>query len=133
MIVVTADAPRLRVERDVVAAVIRQGAAFTVYASAHPRPQFTWYNGSAPVTPSTAQDPRPRVDITTASYGDDDDGGGGGLETDRTDADWKPVFRYSSTLTLSNVEAWDLTEYRVVVANDYGSNETSLRLVEAST
>jgi len=61
-----------------------------------------------------------RVDITTDT------------EADSTGVDWKTVFRYSSTLRLSNVDVWDLTEYRIVVDNDFGSNQTSLRLIQAS-
>ena len=111
------DPPRLKIERDVVAAVIHYSAALTVYATAEPRPRFTWYNGTTPLT--THSQPR-RVHITADS------------EVDSPNERWKTVFRYSSTLTLSNVDVWDLTEYRVVVENDYGSNQTSLRLIEAS-
>ena len=121
------DPPTLRVKRDVVAAVIRQAAALTVYAAAEPEPRFTWYNGSTPVTPTTglaANAQNHRLDITTKSYSRS--------ETDSLDEDWKTVFCYSSTLTLSHVDVWDLTEYRVVVENDYGSNQTSLRLIQAS-
>jgi len=121
------DPPMLRVNRDIVAAVIHHSAALTVYAAAEPEPSFTWYNGSTPLTSTTgvhtSSENRP-VDITTASHG--------GSEPDSTDEDWKTVFRYSSTLTLSSVDEWDLTEYRVVVDNDYGSNQTSLRLIQAS-
>jgi len=114
------DSPVLRVDRDVVAAVIRQAAALTVYAAAQPQPRFTWYNGSTPLTTTTgATTQHRRLNITTASHGSSDE-------------HWKSVFQYSSTLTLSNVEVWDLTQYRVVVDNDYGSNQTSLRLIEAS-
>jgi len=111
----------LRAERDVVAAVIRQASALTVFAAAEPEPRFTWYNGSTLVTPTTdlhATEER-RLDITTALHSG-------------ADEDWKTLFQYSSTLTLSKVEVWDLAEYRVVVDNDYGSNYTSLRLVQAS-
>lgn len=110
----------MRVERDVVAAVIRHSAALTVYAAAEPEPRFTWYNGSTPLTPMTTDSRTRRVDITTDT------------EADSTGVDWKTVFRYSSTLRLSNVDVWDLTEYRIVVDNDFGSNQTSLRLIQAS-
>ena len=113
------DPPTLSVERDVVAAVIRQSAALTVHAAAEPRPRFRWYNGSTSLTSSTAEGGR-RVDVTTTADDDDDD------------EDRKTSFRYASTLTLSSVDVWDLTEYRVVVSNDYGSEETSLRLTRAS-
>ena len=109
----------LRVERDVVSAVIHQEAALTVYAAAEPEPRFTWYNGSTLVTSVHATTLDRRLNITAASRSDPDE-------------DWKSLFQYSSTLTLSNVEVWDLTEYRVVVDNDYGSNYTSLRLIRAS-
>jgi len=62
-----------------------------------------------------------RVDVTTA-FSDGSD----------ADEDWQTVFWYSSTLTLSRVDVWDLTEYRVVASNDYGSSRTSLRLTQAS-
>ena len=100
-----------------VAAVIHQEAKLTVYAAAEPKPTFTWYNGSTLLTPTTGLHiyTQNRVDITTTS-----------------EEDWKTFFCYSSTLTLSDVNVWDLTEYRVVVDNDYGSNETSLTLIQAS-
>jgi len=104
----------LRAEREVFVAIIRQTAALTVYAAAEPQPRFTWFNGSTSLTASS----HGKVDITTASHG--------GPEA------WQTLFRHSSTLTLSDVDVWDLTEYRVVVSNDYGSNQTSLRLIEAS-
>lgn len=116
------DPPTLRVESEVVSAVIHQGAALTVYAAAEPEPRFTWYNGSVLVTPTTgvhASTLHRRLNVTTASHSGSDKG-------------WKSLFQYSSTLTLSNVEVWDLTEYRVVVDNNYGSSYTSLRLVRAS-
>jgi len=112
----------LRVERDVVAAVIRQSAALSVYAAAQPEPRFTWYNGSTPLTPPRTSSEERRFDINIAS------------NSASTGERWDNyLYRHKSTLTLYNVDVWDFTEYRVVVDNDYGSNYTSLRLVQAST
>ena len=107
--VILTDPPVLRVERDVVAAVVHQSSTLTVFAAAEPRPQFTWHNGSTPLAPSAE-----RVDINATTVA--------------TPGEWK----YISTLTLSAVDLWDLTVYRVVVSNDYGSNQTTIRLTEAS-
>jgi len=107
----------LRVERVVVAAVIHQVAALSVYAAAQPEPRFSWYNGSSLLAPVTSD----RYDIVTASHG-------AGTNEHLKNS----LYRHSSTLTLSDVQVWDLTEYRVVVDNDYGSNYTTLRLVQAS-
>jgi len=113
----------LLVKRGVVAAVVGHRAALTVYAAAEPEPRFTWYNGSIPLTLGLSTDSR-RVDITTASHGDS--------EACDTKDRRKTVYCYSSTLRLSHVNVWDLTEYRVIVDNDYGSNKTSLSLIQAS-
>lgn len=121
------DPPILKVKRDVVAAVIRQTVELTVYAAAEPEPRFIWYNGSTPVTTTTdlhTNTQNRRIDITTASHS--------GSEVDSNDKDRKIAFRYSSTLTLSYANVWDLTEYHIVVENDYGSNQTSLQLIQAS-
>jgi len=106
----------LRVESEVVSAVIHQGAALTVSASAQPEPRFSWHNGSSPLAPSESPYDDWRVDISTESH------------VERG----KNAVRYSSTLTLSDVDVWDFTDYRVVVENDYGSDQTSLRLTQAS-
>jgi hypothetical protein len=94
----------------VVATDLHQVAVLSVGVSALPSPTFNWYNGTTPVRVGS------RVKVTAAPV---------------EPAEGQGQSSFVSTLSISDVDVWDLNVFTCVVTNDYGVNQTAVQLTRS--